>query len=134
MANISLPITDRRRAHDFYANTFNVEAIGPIAEDGLAEPLRFDISGTSVLLIPTGGFNWVLGDLELSGRGKVSCLLVYGVDDDAGVDELTERAADRGGSIVLQPIQAGVGDLRGELHRPRRQFVDDHVGATRRCG
>ena len=105
MAVVSLPIEDRRRAHDFYARTFEVESIGPEAEDGIAEPLRFDIDGTTTLLIPTGGFNWALGDLEMSSNSDIGCLLTRGVADDAGVDELAARAADNGGRVVLEPSQ-----------------------------
>lgn len=103
MANISLPIDDRRRTHDFYAHTFGVEAIGPEAEDGLPEPLRFDINGTAMLFIPKGGFNWALGDLELCGSGRVGALMVYGVSNDTDVDEVTQRAVEQGGTIVLAP-------------------------------
>lgn len=103
MTAISLPITDRRRSHDFYAHTFELEAIGPIAEDGIAEPLRFDMDGTSLLLIPTGGFTWALGDLEIVRAGQVGCLLTRGVRTDAGVDELAARAAEHGGEVVVEP-------------------------------
>ena len=103
MVVVSLPIEDRRRAHEFYASTFRVKAIGQAASDGIAEPLRFDIHGTSILLIPTGGFSWALGDLEMTDNNTVGCLLTCVVSDDAGVDELASRADVNGGTLVLPP-------------------------------
>jgi hypothetical protein len=37
--------------------------VGELGEDGLPEPLQFEISAVlGVMLTPTGGFGWVIGD------------------------------------------------------------------------
>ena len=67
--SLSLPIADRRTSHDFYA-ALGFEAFGEIASDGLPEPLQFAIGdGASLMLIPTGGFGWVIGDNAVAERG-----------------------------------------------------------------
>ena len=54
-ASVALPIADRRRAHDFYAAALGLEPVGPIASDGLPEPLMFVVNGhLRLVLIPTG--------------------------------------------------------------------------------
>ena len=105
MTAISLPITDRQRAHDFYADAFDLSAVGPLGPDGLPEPLRFDHAGTQLLFIPTGGFDWALGDRTLAERPAVGCMVTHGVGTDDEVDETTARAAAAGGAVVLAPTR-----------------------------
>jgi uncharacterized protein len=96
---ISLPIEDRRASHDFYA-ALGFEAFGEVASDGLPEPLQFALgAGLSLMLIPRGGFGWVIGDNDVAARGTSECLLWVERDVDAFV--ATARAA--GATIVAEP-------------------------------
>jgi uncharacterized protein len=65
--------------------------------------LQFEISvGLRVMLIPAGGFGWVIGDRERSPRGAHECLVVIGLATDAEVDELMRRAQNVGAEIVIE--------------------------------
>ena len=60
---ISLPIADRPRSYAFYQEALGLEAIGELADDGVPEPLLFVLNdGVRMMLVPTGGFGWVIGD------------------------------------------------------------------------
>ena len=60
---ISLPIEDRPRSYAFYRDAFGFSPIGEPDEDGVPEPLQFALTeDVRLMLIPTGGFGWVLGD------------------------------------------------------------------------
>ena len=53
---VSLPIEDRPRSLRFYAEGLGLEALGPIADDGVPEPLQFALSDdVGLMLVPTGG-------------------------------------------------------------------------------
>lgn len=118
MTSISLPITDRQRAHDFYATGFGLEALGPLAEDGIPEPLRFDIDGTSVLLIPTGGFNWAIGDRRMTDGQVVGCLMDLVVASDAEVDDIAQRAEAAGATMVVTPTRQPWGEYAATFADP----------------
>jgi catechol 2,3-dioxygenase-like lactoylglutathione lyase family enzyme len=61
---ISLPVSDRVRAHAFYREGLGLEAVGELAEDGVPEPLLFILNDlTQLMLVPTSGFGWVIGHL-----------------------------------------------------------------------
>jgi hypothetical protein len=44
---ISLPIADRRTSCAFYREAFGVDPVGEPAEDGVPEPLQFDLDGAA---------------------------------------------------------------------------------------
>ena len=102
---VSLPTADRRTSFAFYSEGLGFDAVGELADDGLPEPLQFALNdGLRLMLIPTKGFGWVIGDREVAGRGQrmhaePACRA------DAGVDELVERARQAGGEVVHQPGQ-----------------------------
>lgn len=103
---ISLPIADRRTSFAFYGKGLGLDAIGEPAEDGVPEPLQFALSdGVRLMLIPTGGFGWVIGDREVAGRGQSECMFSLGVGTEADVDELVTRMHQAGAEIVTQPAQ-----------------------------
>jgi len=52
------------------------------------------------MLIPTGGFGWVIGDREPSSRGTHECLIVIGLATRTEVDDLMHRARAAGAEIV----------------------------------
>jgi predicted lactoylglutathione lyase len=109
VTGISIPISDRRRTHAFYSDGLGLTAAGPIAQDGLPEPLRYDIDGTSVLLIPTGGFHWAIGDRTMANPEAVGCLLTLGVESDDEVVDLSDRAARAGGTTIVPPTRQSWG-------------------------
>ena len=121
--SISLPIADRRTSHDFYA-ALGFEAFGEIASDGLPEPLQFALGdGASLMLIPTGGFGWVIGDNAVAERGTSECLLSVDSDD---VDALRRPRA-CGGRDDRRRARAEAVGLHGDLRRPRRAPLDGRV-------
>ena len=78
-------------------------AVGELGDDRLPEPLQFEISaGLRVMLIPSRGFGWVIGDRKRSPRDAHECLVVIGLATDAAVDELMRRAQDAGAEIVIE--------------------------------
>src|SRR4029453_14663274 len=53
---ISLATADRRRSLVFYRDGLGLEAFGPLADDGVPEPLQLRLaSSVSLMLIPPGG-------------------------------------------------------------------------------
>ena len=103
---VSLPIADRRTSFTFYREGLGLPAIGEPAEDGVPEPLQFALNeGVRLMLVPTGGFGWVIGEHEVARRGHSECVLALGTGTEAGVDELVERAREAGAEIVTEPGQ-----------------------------
>lgn len=101
---VSLPIADRLTSHDFYRNAFGLNPIGEPAEDGIPEPLQFEINqGLRLMLVPTGGFRWVIGDNEVASPGISECILGIEAASDPEVDEIVRRAVKAGAKIVSEP-------------------------------
>ncbi len=103
---ISLPIEDRQTSFTFYRDGLDFDPIGEPAEDGIPEPLQFALNdGVRLMLVPTGGFDWVIGDHEVSGYGQSECILDLSTETDAAVDEVVERAHQADAEIVTEPGQ-----------------------------
>jgi predicted lactoylglutathione lyase len=103
---ISLPIADRRTSFAFYRDGLGFDPIGEPAEDGVPEPLQFALNeGTRLILVPSGGFGWVIGDHEVARPGHSECVLSLGTSSDAAVDELVALARRAGGQILTEPGQ-----------------------------
>ena len=103
---VSLPIADRRTSFTFYSDGLGLEAIGETAQDGLPEPLQFVLNdGARLMLIPTKGFGWVIGDHEVADRGHSECVLSLGTVSEAEVDELFKRAQHAGAETIAEPGQ-----------------------------
>jgi uncharacterized protein len=101
---VSMPIADRETAHRFYREGLGLEPVGELAEDGLPEPLQFILNdGVRLMLIPTGGFGWVIGDREVAPGGQSECVLTLAAQTDAEVVEVIERAGRAGATIVTEP-------------------------------
>jgi predicted lactoylglutathione lyase len=101
---VALPIADRRRSHDFYRAVLGVDAVGEPGDDGIAEPLQFPLNdGVRLMLIPSGGFGWVVGPRAVADAGTSECVVTLSADDEAGVDTLARRAQETGGAIVSEP-------------------------------
>jgi predicted lactoylglutathione lyase len=100
---ISLPVADRVRSRDFYRDALGLEAPGPPADDGVPEPLHFPLGDDAVLmLVPTGGFGWVVGEREVAEPGTSECVLSVGASSDAEVDATVERARSAGATVVTE--------------------------------
>ena len=99
-ATLCLPIADRAVSHTFYT-ALGFATVGEPGEDGLPEPMQVEVSaGLRVMLIPTGGFGWVIGGRDRSARGTHECMVVIGMPSAAEVDDLIRRAEDAGAEIV----------------------------------
>ena len=129
---ISLPTADRVRAHAFYRDALGLEAVGEPADDGVVEPLLFVLNAdTRLMLVPTGGFGWVIGDREVAEPTTSECVIGLVATSEAGVNEIVERARQAGSARRDRTRTAAVG-IRGDVHRPRRPRLERDVGATAR--
>jgi predicted lactoylglutathione lyase len=100
---VCLPTKSRQVSHAFYT-ALGFVTVGELGDDGLPEPLQFEISdGLRVMLIPSRGFGWVIGDRKRSPQNTHECLIVIGLATDAAVDKLIRRAHDAGAKIVIKP-------------------------------
>jgi len=55
------------------------------------------------MLIPTGGFGWVVSGRDVAAPGTVECLLSITLGSPEEVDALLARAAEAGGEIAAGP-------------------------------
>ncbi|GAA0249341.1 VOC family protein [Cryptosporangium japonicum] len=101
---ISLPIADRRTSFRFYRDGLAFEPVGEAADDGVPEPLQFALNdGVRLMLIPAGGFGWVIGGRDVAGRGVSECVLDLPAATDNAVNTLFERAHRAGAEIISAP-------------------------------
>jgi uncharacterized protein len=101
---VGLPIADRRTSYAFYGEGLGFDAVGEVADDGIPEPLQFLLAdGVRLMLIPTEGFGWVIGDREVAARGHIECLFSLPAGSEAEVDAVVERAVRAGAEIVAPP-------------------------------
>jgi len=101
-ATVCLPVADRAVSHAFYT-ALGFATVGELGDDGMPEPLRFEISnGLRLMLIPTGGFGWVIGDRERASKGTHECLIAIGLATAAEVDDLMRRAQEAGAELVFE--------------------------------
>lgn len=101
---IALPIADRPTAFAFYRDGLGFEAFGPVADDGVPEPLQFALrDGVHLMLIPRGGFGWVTAGHDVAARGTSECLFTLSAGSEAGVDALVGRARDAGATVTTEP-------------------------------
>jgi uncharacterized protein len=74
------------------------------ADDGVMEPLQFALNdGIRLMLVPTGGFGWVMGNHEVAPRGHTECILGFGSETETGVNDLIERAQRAGAELITEP-------------------------------
>jgi predicted lactoylglutathione lyase len=100
---VCLPIRNRQRAHAFYTALGFATVGDELGDDGIPEPLQFEIcAGLRVMLIPTRGFGWVLGDRQRAPRNTHENVVVIGLPTDDAVDRLMRVAQDAGARIVTE--------------------------------
>jgi predicted lactoylglutathione lyase len=103
---ISLPIADRQRSYAFYQEAFCFAPVGELADDGVPEPLQFALAdGVNLMLIPSDGFGWVLGDQPAAPAGQSECILTLRVDSEEAVDAQAARAIAAGAKEVTAPTR-----------------------------
>jgi predicted lactoylglutathione lyase len=103
---ICLPIEDRPRSYAFYQEALGLKPVGEPDEDGIPEPLQFALADdVNLMLIPTGGFGWVLGDQPAAPTGQSECILSLRVDSEDAVDALAAQAIAAGAKEVTAPTR-----------------------------
>jgi predicted lactoylglutathione lyase len=103
---ISLAIEDRPRSYAFYQEALGLTPVGEPDEDGIPEPLQFALAeDVRLMLIPTEGFGWVLGDQPAAPYGQSECILTVTVDSEQAVDAQTAKAIAAGAVQVTAPIR-----------------------------
>ena len=101
---ISLPIADRATSYAFYQDALGLEAIGEPADDGVPEPLMFVLNAdTRLMLVPTGGFGWVVGDQTVASPETSECVIGIAASTEAEVQEIVERARKAGATVGTEP-------------------------------
>ncbi|MEV1328254.1 VOC family protein [Micromonospora costi] len=101
---VSLPIADRPTSYRFYSEALGLATIGEPAADGVPEPLQFVVNdGLRLMLVPSGGFGWVIGDHEVAGRGHSECVLGLAAESPAEVQRIVDRARSAGARVVTPP-------------------------------
>ena len=104
--DLCLPIADRRSSMAFYREAFGFEPIGAPAEDGVPEPLQYQLGTTVMLtLIPADRLEWVLGTRALAPQGLSECLLGLTVNTETDVDDFVTRVVRAGGEVIAEPVR-----------------------------
>jgi uncharacterized protein len=124
---IALPTRDRARSHVFLRDGLGLETPGELADDGVPEPLRATLSDScEVMMIPTGGFKWVtgqLGDEPMDAatlpppEGPKECLVTIelGSRDEVEARYAAAVALGRG---MIEPESAPWGEYRAVVADP----------------
>jgi predicted lactoylglutathione lyase len=104
---ISLPIEDRPRSYAFYQEALGLMPVGEERDDdGIPEPLQFALADdVNLMLIPTGGFGWVLGDQPAAPPGTSECILTVHADTEEAVGALVAKAVAAGAKLVTEPTR-----------------------------
>lgn len=91
----------------FYRGFLGLEPPGEPQEDGVPEPLQFHLSDTmTLMLIPTGGLSWVVGEHRgITSGGDVEVLLGLTLAGPAEIDEAVARAVAAGGTVHAEAAQ-----------------------------
>jgi uncharacterized glyoxalase superfamily protein PhnB len=100
----NLPITDRRTAYDFYSSGMRFKPVGALADDGIPEPMQFDVgNGALIMLVPSTGFRWSIGQRQMTDAASVGCVLSLEVGDEDTVTATYDAAIDAGATAIVGP-------------------------------
>jgi predicted lactoylglutathione lyase len=103
---IALPIRDRTTSHAFFREVLGMAPDGEPASDGIPEPLEFRLHrGLRVVLVPAGGFRWVIGDRAVAAGDVSECVVRIDRDSAEDVVELIDRARQAGATVTREPAQ-----------------------------
>ena len=58
---------------------------------------------TRLMLVPTVGFGWVIGDHHVAEAGTSECILGIGAATDDDVRAIVERARSAGATVATEP-------------------------------
>lgn len=103
---IALPIADRPSSHAFYRDGMGLTAFGELADDGVPEPLQFElVADCRLMLVPRDGFGSILvGDhAKVAHPGLSECLISLPASSEAEVDELVDRVERAGALVTARP-------------------------------
>lgn len=101
---VCLPIADRQTSFRFYRDGLGFEPVGEVADDGVPEPLQFALNdAVRLMLIPTGGFGWIIGDRDVATARASECVLSLAAVTASDVDEIVSRACDAGAEQITAP-------------------------------
>jgi uncharacterized protein len=107
---VSVSTKDLRRAFEFYRDGLGLELATKAAEGAMPEPVEFLLdANTHLMLVPTGGFKWVLGEREIAPANTSECVLGLSLSSDAEVDQLVERVCKAGAEVNTAPAQKNWG-------------------------
>jgi uncharacterized glyoxalase superfamily protein PhnB len=116
---IGLATADRGRALSFYRDGLGLEAFGPLADDGIPEPLQLRLApNVSLMLIPTGGFGWVVGEDRAAPSGASECVLSVYVPDEDAVRARYGAAVAAGATSVYEPSPREWGAFAAQVVDP----------------
>ena len=98
---VALTIAERPRSFRFFEDVLGLEAVGEPAGDGVPEPLVFALNpGVQVMLIPPGGFGYVIGERPIAAPGVSECIITLPLASTAEVDATLERVRAAGAEIL----------------------------------
>ena len=115
---------------NFYAEVFGLEPKGGPSDDGVPEPLQFDLGpGIRLMLIPTGGFGWVLEGRAVANPDVSECVMSLQLESKEEVDRLVDRVPAAGGEVDAAPAQQdwGYAALVSDPDGHAWQFVAEPV-------
>ena len=116
---ISLATAERSRSLAFYRDGLGLEAFGPLADDGIPEPLQLRLAPrVSLMLIPTGGFGWVAGEDRVGPPGVNECVISLYVSDGDAVQARYAAALSAGGTMIYAPSQREWGAFAAQVADP----------------
>ena len=121
---ISLATGDRSRSLAFYRDGLGLDAFGPLADDGVPEPLQLRLApNVSLMLIPTGGFGWVAGEDRVAPPGATECVLSLYVPDEDAV-----RARYKAALVAVDPASTSPRSGNGEPSQRRSPILTGTSG------
>jgi len=98
---VALTIADRARSFRFFQDVLGLEPVGKPGADGLPEPLAFALNDAAhLMLIPPGGFRYVIGRRPVAEPGVTECIVTVPVATAAEVDATLDRAQAAGAEVL----------------------------------